>query len=111
MENFHYSVAIRYHDSEACPAVKQFTAQRSLSDQAPPLGETERFLLSEAPLLPLAECTMAHCQCHYVRYADRRSQDRRTYVYPHWAVLAFMGTERRDRPSRRQTDFASPRQE
>ena len=107
MEKSSHCVAIRYRDSEACPAVKQFTAKLSLSYTPPPPGETQRFLPSEAPLLPLAECTATHCQCYYVRYADRREQDRRAYVYPHWAVLAFRGTERRNRPSRRQTDFVT----
>lgn len=34
-----------------------------------------RFLPSEAPITPLADCTFRHCECRYVHYADRRSGD------------------------------------
>ena len=34
-----------------------------------------RFLPSEAPLTPLADCNARHCECRYVHYADRRSGD------------------------------------
>jgi hypothetical protein len=36
-----------------------------------------RYLSKEAPLLPLAGCTASLCNCRYVHYADRRSEDRR----------------------------------
>jgi hypothetical protein len=31
-----------------------------------------RFLVREAPRLPLAECTAPECVCHYRRHSDRR---------------------------------------
>ena len=107
MKKPYHSVAIRYREREACSAVKQFPTKLFLSAKASPFGETQRFLSREAPLLPLAECTVARCQCHYVHYADRRERDRR-HAYAHWAALAFGETERRDRPSRRQNDWVTP---
>ena len=65
MKKPYHSVTIRYREREACSAVKQFPATLFLSDKASPFGETQRFLSREAPLLPLTECTVAHCQCHY----------------------------------------------
>ena len=32
-----------------------------------------RFLVKQAPPLPLVECTAAKCVCRYVHYGDRRS--------------------------------------
>lgn len=47
-------------------------------DAAKALG-SKRFLLAEAPSLPLPGCNCAHCQCSYAHHADRRSDtdDRR----------------------------------
>ena len=53
----YHRVAIRYYGNEACPVVKQFAIQPTLSTQTPLFLETRRFLSSEAPLLPLAGCT------------------------------------------------------
>ena len=100
----YHSVAIRYDGNAACPVVKQFPMQPTLSTQAPPFLETRRFLSSEAPLLPLAGCTETSCQCRYVHYADRREQDRRsTYVRSGTSAPAFMGRERRSGTDRRQS--------
>ena len=100
----YHSVAIRYDGNAACPVVKQFPMQPTLSTQAPPFLETRRFLSSEAPLLPLAGCTETSCQCRYVHYADRREQDRRsTYVRSGTSAPAFMGRERRSGTDHRQS--------
>jgi hypothetical protein len=98
----YHSVAIRYYGNAACPAVKQFAIQPTLSTQAPPFLETRRFLSSEAPLLPLAGCTEKTCQCRYVHYADRRERDRRHPYDPFLASApAFAGRERRSGTPRR----------
>ena len=100
----YHSVAIRYYGNAACPAVKQFAIQPTLSTQAPPFLETQRFLSSEAPLLPLAGCTEKACQCRYVHYADRRERDRRHPYDPFLASApAFVGRERRSGTPRRQS--------
>lgn len=37
----------------------------------------ERYLMHEAPELPLAQCDAAKCNCRYVRFEDRREEARR----------------------------------
>ena len=69
------SATSRYHavsikvTGSACPAAKELTGQR--------------FLSTEAPALPLADCTMADCSCRFVHHKDRRSgKDRRSPFSP-----------------------------
>jgi hypothetical protein len=35
----------------------------------------KRFLASNAPPLPVPDCTSGRCQCHYTHHADRRATD------------------------------------
>lgn len=58
----YHSVAIRCR-GDACDAVKRISSRRFLPD--------------EAPRLPLAECTSAHCRCSFIHHDDRREEDRR----------------------------------
>jgi hypothetical protein len=37
----------------------------------------KRFLLNEAPMLPLPECDQPECDCYYINFDDRRDDDRR----------------------------------
>ena len=68
-----------------------------------------RFLVKNAPPLPLPECNADTCQCRYVRHEDRRHQgwDRRLaidtedHVYEHEG-----GSERRHERGRRKSDWA-----
>ena len=41
----------------------------------------QRFLVRDAPRLPVPDCDKPNCQCSYVRYNDRRlwSEDRRVF--------------------------------
>jgi hypothetical protein len=61
----------------------------------------KRYLLREAPRLPLAGCaTPATCSCRYRKHADRREADRRllgTIETSRW----FAGAERRAHRIRR----------
>jgi len=61
----------------------------------------KRYLLNEAPHLPLADCALpASCSCKYRKHADRRDGDRRllgTAESNRW----FAGSERRQRGRRR----------
>jgi len=41
----------------------------------------ERFLASDAPLFPLADCDAAACGCRFMHYKDRRSRDDRRNPY------------------------------
>jgi hypothetical protein len=61
----------------------------------------KRYLLREAPRLPLANCaTPSHCACKFRKHADRRDGDRRLFgevETNRW----YAGTERRLRGGRR----------
>ena len=101
--NPYHGVAIRYHENDACPLVKQLHIKLYLSDKAPLFLETQRFLASEAPLLPLDGCTVESCRCRYVHYDDRRERDRRnSYGRTTTLTPASVGQERRSGTNRRQ---------
>jgi hypothetical protein len=60
-----------------------------------------RFLLREAPVLPLTGCTMgSKCSCKYRKHADRRDGDRRLLGDTETSRW-FAGSERRARRARR----------
>ena len=63
--NPYYATSISYSDS-ACSAVKAL---------AP-----ERFLVGEAPAIPVPRCSAGQCDCTYKHYKDRRTgvRDRRS---------------------------------
>lgn len=66
-------------------------------------ASAKRYLLREAPRLPLADCaTPANCSCKFRKHADRRDGDRRLLGMTEtnrW----FAGSERRNRGGRRLT--------
>lgn len=63
-----------------------------------------RFLVREAPALPLDGCTMRdRCRCKYLKHKDRRGQSRRLIDFG-VAPRLFDGTERRLTRGRRATD-------
>jgi len=63
-----------------------------------------RFLVRDAPPLPLAGCSMAKtCQCKYIKHRDRRAEPRRLIDFGVAARL-FDGRERRARGGRRSGD-------
>jgi hypothetical protein len=61
-----------------------------------------RYLLSQAPRLPLPQCPQrAGCTCAYRKFADRRTGDRRDIAASgRW----YMGDDRRSTGGRRKTD-------
>ena len=64
-----------------------------------------RFLSAEAPLLPLASCTMRDtCTCAYKHHADRRGPPRRKEEITGVSQRRYIEQERRVTHSRRQTD-------
>jgi hypothetical protein len=66
----------------------------------------QQFLATEAPLLPLRDCTMpGQCQCRYQKAPDRRADEssRRDDLHS-VQVTWFGGKERRRSPGRRRKD-------
>lgn len=60
-----------------------------------------RFLVRDAPALPLGGCTMrATCQCRYLKHKDRRTEPRRLMDFG-LSTRLFDGRERRGRGGRR----------
>jgi hypothetical protein len=69
-----------------------------------------RFLVDEAPMLPLAECRWSKCNCRYTHHSDRRSgtgDRRRTAAARDGDRVAWSGMERREQPGRRASDWAA----
>jgi hypothetical protein len=63
-----------------------------------------RFLVRDAPTLPLTGCTMREtCQCRYLKHKDRRSEPRRLIDFG-LSTRLFDGRERRGRGGRRSDD-------
>jgi len=63
-----------------------------------------RFLVRDAPPLPLAGCTMREtCHCKYIKHKDRRAEPRRLIDFGLSARI-FDGRERRVRGGRRTDD-------
>lgn len=97
-------VTIQFLNNQACEVVRQIESHSFLSSRASALVETKkRFLLREAPLLPLAGCTMKYCKCRYIHYEDRRQRERRHFYDPREgsSALIITGSERRSRIDRR----------
>jgi hypothetical protein len=79
-----------YHGVRACDLARKFSEHR--------------FLTRDAPPLPLAGCTMGStCECKYLKYKDRRSNQRRLVDFGAPARM-FTGEERRKKNGRRTTD-------
>lgn len=67
----------------------------------------QRFLVSDAPALPLAKCDQTPCHCSYIHHVDRRSdEDDRRSVHSLQTELytRTAGKERRGKRGRRKTD-------
>jgi hypothetical protein len=79
-----------YHGVRACEPARKFSEHR--------------FLTRDAPPLPLAGCTMGStCQCKYLKYKDRRGNQRRLVDFGAPARM-FTGEDRRKRNGRRSND-------
>jgi hypothetical protein len=64
----------------------------------------KRFLSSEAPRLPLAECDAQRCECRFRHFADRRGSPRRRDENARAATARVVSDNRREKPGRRATD-------
>lgn len=84
-----HAVSIHY-PSGACAAVKALAGERYLSTEAPPL--------------PLPDCTHAKCECRFVHHPDRRSGKDRRSPFASGGIPSGTGkfdAERRDGADRR----------
>jgi len=82
---------VTFDQDEACPAVREFAPRR--------------FLCSEAPTLPLPDCTAATCACRFERHANRRQESRRAAEFGVFEPL-FDGVEHRVLSGGRRADEA-----
>jgi hypothetical protein len=64
----------------------------------------KRYLSSEAPRLPLADCDVRRCQCKYRHHDDRRAGPRRQEEKASPPVTARENVNRRGSRGRRATD-------
>jgi hypothetical protein len=91
----------RYHGVSCHPPLQS-------CDAAVEIAGT-RFLVAEAPQLPLSDCSARQCRCKYQHYEDRRSEDadRRTpYGLRNELFGAMRELERRAVRGRRSSDMA-----
>ena len=90
-KNFH-AVSIKF-EPRACNAAKEL--------------DGKRFLAEAAPRLPLPDCDVTDCKCHFAHHKDRRSAKDRRSVFTSSGYSESTGThetERRQRADRRQDD-------
>ncbi len=88
----YHAVSIKF-DSRACMAAKTM--------------EGQRFLSSEAPRLPLPDCDVTECLCHFAHYKDRRVNKDRRNVFSasgHSSATGRHEQERRGLKDRRHDD-------
>ena len=88
---FHAGSIARAFDGSACNAAKAC--------------EGERFLSTEAPMLPLKGCDAAQCRCRYVHHDDRRAGPRRRADVWVGGTQMWSGSEQRRNRGRRVTDL------
>ena len=62
----------------------------------------QRFLAKRSPALPLVGCTRKRCECSFVKYSDRRTDDRR-WENDGMTAAMFNTAQRRMRADRRDT--------
>ena len=89
VRNPFHAVAIDCGRGRACQTARRLQGQR--------------FLASEAPRLPLADCDSATCACRYQHYEDRRMDVRRA-ADEHRAEHPYADAERRGHRGRRRND-------
>jgi hypothetical protein len=90
-KNYH-AVSIKF-EAYACAAAKEL--------------EGQRFLSNAAPRLPLPECNVTDCKCHFAHHKDRRAGKDRRNVFTASGYSAETGKheqERRQADDRRHDD-------
>ncbi|RLQ20818.1 hypothetical protein DWB85_15590 [Seongchinamella sediminis] len=91
----------RYHAVTVSPMEGGCEAVRNLPNR--------RYLVDEAPLLPLPNCTRQRCDCKYVHYQDRRDPGSDRRQSPGAAIESYLlrdKGERRNPRGRRREDWA-----
>lgn len=99
----YHCVSIRYCADGACGLAQNLAPRLCLSCHPPQFLETrKRFLIDEAPLLPLPGCPINGCRCHYVHHEDRRAQEQRYFHdQPMFLAPVFVVRDRRAGVDRR----------
>ena len=72
--------------------------------------EGKRYLVHEAPKLPLVSCDVNACKCGYMRYPDRRDEDHDRRGPPGLKSELFAlneGEDRRNSRGRRWADYST----
>jgi hypothetical protein len=85
-----------YHAVSVKPGAYACAAANNIAGQ--------RFLATEAPDLPLPECSAAECDCHFIHHNDRRTGKDRRSPFTSGGLAAATGTfsgERRKGEDRR----------
>jgi hypothetical protein len=65
--------------------------------------KTKRLLTSEAPVLPVLGCDSTECECKFVRYEDRRRDDRRAMIKSAASQILSEHENKRVKTDRRKT--------
>jgi hypothetical protein len=81
-QNKYQAVAIQ-NSENSCDAAKAMTGRR--------------FLVREAPRLPLDDCDFGDCRCKYANYDDLRSNSERRNPFSHPPITDGTGTFRTER--------------
>ena len=92
----HHVVSNPFHAVSVQSPQNSCAAARQLAGQ--------RYLSTEAPRLPLQNCTAATCTCRYAHHDDRRAGPRRASDSVRTQNPFFRGDERRRAGGRRITD-------
>jgi hypothetical protein len=65
--------------------------------------KSKRLLTSEAPVLPVPGCDSTECKCKFVRYEDRRRDDRRAMIKSAASQILSEHENKRVKTDRRKT--------
>jgi hypothetical protein len=63
-------------DSEAAPFAAKSIRPGQVACEAVQALDGKRFLLTEAPVLPLSDCDLRNCRCRFRSHGDRRQEQR-----------------------------------
>jgi hypothetical protein len=103
----------RNKSSRSRPAVSQYSSVSIMTPSVCCGAASDlvgsKFLVKNAPKLPLPACDRAGCKCGYMHHTDRRDEDaERRAMYGMRSELHALhtGNERRERKGRRAVDFS-----
>lgn len=91
----------RWRSVKISPGLFSCTRVRKIADRI--------YLATEAPALPLGQCSEKGCQCKYIYLSDRRSSEDRRAMLKHLSqiYLNYQNDDRRQILGRRISDIAA----